>query len=209
LIINHKYKFCFFQIPRTGSTAIAKVLVEHYGSEQRDHKHSNYEHFLLTANNDEKSYFKFAGIRNPLDSILSQYLKMKNDKDGKFSRGTFGSGKPLSKGAISKYQFIKRNNATFEDFFVEYISKDFYKPHQEVTIDNMDFIIRFEELQEDFNQLMNMLDIPSIEIPVTNATKNRNTEFVQHYKDEMIPLAINTLTPVMKKYNFDFPEEWN
>ena len=208
MIINHKYKFCFFQIPRTGSTAIAKVLVEYYGSEQRDHKHSNYEHFLLSANSDEINYFKFAGIRNPLDSILSQYLKMKNDKDGKFARGTFGSGKPISKGALNKYQFIKNNEATFEDFFVEYINKDFFKPHQEVTLSNMDFIIRFEELQEDFNQLVNILDIPRIEIPVINATKNRGTEFIKYYKAKMIPLAINVLAPVMKKYNFKFPEEW-
>lgn len=209
MIINHKYKFCFFQIPRTGSTAIAKALVEYYGSEQRDHKHSNYEHFLLSANNEEIDYFKFAGIRNPLDSILSQYLKMKNDKDGKFARGTFGSGKPISKGALTKYRFIKDNHATFEDYFLEFVSKDFYKPHQEVTLSNMDFVIRFEKLQEDFNRLMNLLNVPRIEIPLVNATKNRDSNFIKYYNAKMIPIAIKTLGPVMNKYNFNFPEEWN
>jgi|TARA_R110000737_G_scaffold306646_1_gene314367 hypothetical protein len=208
LIINHKYKFCFFQIPRTGSTAIANELLEFYESEQILHKHSNYDQFLSNATNQEREYFKFAGIRNPLDSIVSQFLKMKNDYDRKFARGIFGSGKPISDGALAKYHFIQSTNASFEDFFKKFVTPEFFKPHQETTISHMDFIIRFDKLQDDFTKLTTLLDIPTIKIPVINATKHKDQEYQNYYTGELIPIAIDILSPVMDKYNFSFPEEW-
>lgn len=209
MIISHKYKICFFQIPRTGSTAIASLLIEHYNGIQKGRKHSSYEEFMRDAGSEEKNYFKFASIRNPLDSMVSKYFKIKSDHNRKFSRGTYINGEPTPKKAIEKFNFIQGNNASFEAFFMKYRNENFFKPHHEITLSKIDFNLRFDHLQDDFNHLTNMLNMPAGTIPKLNQTALRQKNFKMYYTSEIIPLAFESFAPIMEKYDFAFPEGWN
>jgi len=49
------------------------------------YKHATYPEFLRVATDDEKTYFAFSTIRNPLDQAVSRFFKLKTDHKGQFS----------------------------------------------------------------------------------------------------------------------------
>ncbi len=87
MIISHVHQYCFFSVPRTASTAVSRYLIANLEGFQRGKKHSSYQQFLESATPEERQYFAFAGVRHPMDSAVSEYLKKKHDHNGKFSRG--------------------------------------------------------------------------------------------------------------------------
>lgn len=209
MIINHKYQFVYFAIPRTGSKAISKVLVEKFDSQDVPPMHLGYEDFIKTATPAEKKYFKFSSIRNPLDSVVSAYFKKKSDHNGRFSRGTFKKGKKIAPRAMEEYRFIVEQNADFPAYFEAFFQEPYHRPKHEVTIENMDAIIQFENLQTDFNAVLQKLGLPEYEIPVFNKTAEKDAEFLKYYSAGIRPLAMASFSSIMKKWNYQFPESWS
>ena len=122
MIISHKHKYIFVEIPRTASTAIATELCLNYDGQKILHKHSLYPEFLRIANDEEKTYFVFAGVRNPLDVIVGRYFKLKNDHKGIYTNPKFWrkNGGWLSSKDLEKFNWLKDTNADFPAFFKKY-----------------------------------------------------------------------------------------
>ncbi len=57
MIISHKHKYLFVELPRTGSTAIYEELCQHYDGTQILFRHATYDDFLKVASEEEKKYF--------------------------------------------------------------------------------------------------------------------------------------------------------
>jgi hypothetical protein len=70
MIISHIHKYLFVELPRTGSTAISRELLQNYQGVKILRKHATYFDFLKRKARREK-YFVFSGIRNPLDDAVS------------------------------------------------------------------------------------------------------------------------------------------
>ena len=85
MIISHEHRFVFVELPRTGSTAVGKELIESYGGVRILRKHSSYGDFVRQATPDERTYFKFSSIRNPMDDAVSGYFKLATDHHGRYS----------------------------------------------------------------------------------------------------------------------------
>ncbi|NJN96772.1 MAG: hypothetical protein HC875_23010 [Anaerolineales bacterium] len=79
MIISHTHRYVFVQLPHAGSTAIGTELVENYEGVTILHKHAHYLEFLRIASADEKKYFVFSSIRNPLDEAVSIYTHFKTN----------------------------------------------------------------------------------------------------------------------------------
>tara|TARA_R110002124_G_scaffold175649_1_gene343464 strand:- start:41 stop:211 length:171 start_codon:yes stop_codon:yes gene_type:complete len=56
MIISHKYKYLFVEVPHTGSTSISEELVANYDGHPILKKHSQYIDFLRQASKEEKDY---------------------------------------------------------------------------------------------------------------------------------------------------------
>ncbi len=67
MIISHKYKHLFIELPLTASTAVSKELGENYGGSWILYKHAAYQDFLRQATAEEKEPFVFSSSHNPLD----------------------------------------------------------------------------------------------------------------------------------------------
>ena len=63
---------------KTASSAVAAELCENYAGEMILKKHSTIAEFRRQATEDEKSYFTFAGVRNPLDVAVSRYEELES-----------------------------------------------------------------------------------------------------------------------------------
>ncbi|MBK9554267.1 MAG: hypothetical protein IPO47_00275 [Bacteroidetes bacterium] len=127
MVIDHRYKFIFVELPLTATSAISKEIREQYGCEPFLNKHATYDDFLRKASPAEKKYQAIGSVRNPLDQTVSMYFKYKNDLDQRFSSGRKRPGKWLRKSLAKnrdavRYQFIIQNNADFETYFLKFLS---------------------------------------------------------------------------------------
>ena len=77
MVISHKNKYVFIELPRTASAAIAKELCKNYNGEQFISEHATFDQFKKKATDVEKKYFIFTCIRNPMDKTISLYYKFR------------------------------------------------------------------------------------------------------------------------------------
>lgn len=214
MIISHKHKLLFIELPLTGSTAISRELRENYGGENILFKHATYEDFLRTASPQERQYFVFSGIRNPLDKAVSYYFKYRTDHGGQFSERRRHKFKKVFSFLAEqfsrdpRYRFVSEEGATFPEFF-----KRFYRyPYSDwsvVSHKKFDGIIRFENLQDDFRRSLERAGTSMIRpLPIRNKTAGKDDDFLSYYTPEIIPRAKDVFGPYMKYWEYEFPETW-
>lgn len=208
MIISHNHRFCFFAIPRTGSKAVSKALIEaNYGEEKRP-MHLSLAEFRATASQVEKGYYSFCTVRNPLDSVVSAYFKKKNDHNGRFSRGTFKSGRPIAAAALEEYRFIQENNADFADYFLRFYHSPWRLPRHENTIQQADRVMRYERLATDLAAVLVELSLPDVPLPVYNVTAGKAKDFTSYYPPRTRARARSVFQPLMESWGYAFPEDW-
>src|SRR5262245_8992392 len=210
MIISHKYKYVFVELPRTGSTAINEELCEYYDGRPILRKHSTYYDFLKIAKPEEREYFTFSCIRNPLDDAVSLYFKLRTNHKHKWT-----NPKKLKrqKGVVGyidkiKYKFIRKDQLDFSTYFMRFYKIPFNNwsslSHQE-----MDFVIKFEHLQNDFAEALRLIGIEPVRpLPVVNKTAERAKEYSSYYNAEAIERAKWVFGPFMQQWGYKFPAEW-
>ena len=207
MVISHKYKYLFIEVYRTGSTAISSELCELYDGEKILSKHSRYHEFLKIASEEEKKYFVFSGIRNPMDMVVSGYLKMKNDHKGRYTNPSEWrrNGGTISDKNLKLYQTVK--DLTFEEYFNKYFKLP-YDNWTNVAHGKFDFIIKFENIQKDFAEVLLRLNIEQKrELPHKNKTEQKEN-FLDYYTPEIRKRSLFIFGPFMEKWGYSFPEEW-
>lgn len=160
------------------------------------HKHASYREFLRTAGPEEKGYLVFAGTRNPLDCVVTDYFRRKAGE-------RTGDNRLNSEKTI----FIRENDASFADFVRRYHSH-FHRAGNPLHR-GVELLCRFENLQEDFSSILNRLGLEEIRpVPRTNRTKDRTEDFVTYYSREIQPMVTLALGRRMKAAGYSFPEGW-
>lgn len=162
MIISDRHKFIFLAIPKTGSTSIQLVLQNH--GMMSDFS-APYNHKLSKEIMNEfpirwKNYYKLCFVRNPWDRHVSLYFwKRKFHKD--------------------KYRDFKH--------FCEIDNDRWY--HQYILDDDgnqiLDFIGRFEKLQEDFNVICDKFRLGNYVLPHKMQQPEKN-HYTTYYDDILI-----------------------
>lgn len=200
-MISIERKFLFIHIPKTGGNSLQYILknysedkivtlaeyqdgIERFTIRNDQYaitKHSTLNHYKQVMPPDTfNPLFKFSTIRNPWDMCISFYFSA--------HRGKVAWNRDDFKETI-------QNIATTRD----YITTD---PTNEKTkrklksgagsdtkpLDgDIDFLIRFERLNEDFKQVCKAIDIPVVELPHKN--KSPKAHYTTYYDDELIELV--------------------
>lgn len=208
MIISHKYRYLFLECPLTASWAIRHELCDHYSGIPIHSKHSMYPEFAKSASSDERNYFVFATIRNPLDIIVSQYMKLKHDHKGVFSDPETVNELIVDYSDYKKFQFIQDSNATFEDYFLTYHKRP-YGNMLDSSRDRLDFVIHFENLQDDFSEVLRLLEIKQVSaIPQDNKTVGKKASWEEYYTPKIIEQAKKIVGPTLMAWGYRFPEDW-
>ena len=209
MIISHKYKYIFIGLPLAASTAISKELCEQYEGKPILAKHSIYQDFLKIATEEEKKYSVIACARNPLDLSVSYYTKMINDISGNFSNERLlrKNGGHLKMRDYKLSRYLRDNNSSYGDFLRRYYLFPFDN-WLSITSPYCGFIIRFENLQEDFEKALKYCNIsPKRKLPIINKTKNK-VGFESFYNEKNSELSLSIFGPYMLKHGMPFPEIW-
>ena len=99
MIISHRYRYIFIENPLTATWSLHKELYQYYDGSPILHKYATFQGFWRIASEKEREYFLFITVRNPLDKLVSRYLKYKYD----------------ARGAFSDPQFIEKNLPDYSD----------------------------------------------------------------------------------------------
>jgi hypothetical protein len=210
MIISHKYKYLFIELPHTASSAISKELREFYDGSKILRKHAFYHDFLKIANAEEKKYFVFAGIRHPADEVVSLYLKYKNNHREAFTNSAKWkeNGGFIKETDLHVFNFIQKTNAEFPVFFKKYYQWP-YDNWSSLAHKKFDYVIHFESLQEDFAAVLKLLNIEQARpLPVVNKTQEKADSFWSYYTPEIREQATQVFGPFMEKWGYTFPYDW-
>lgn len=216
MIISDQHRYLFVELPLTGSTAIAAELTELYEGRSIYYKHANYRKFLTKANAQQKGYFTFIGIRNPMDMAVSHYHKYLANPGGKFDgiEQRRSSKNPIKhywnqRKHQRRFRFVQENKPSFSEFFLRFYDKP-YTNWSTLDRERMDGIIRFEHIQEDFAKVLCAIGIEPVRpIPQKNKTKGKDKDFWSFYDTvESRRRAAEIFGPYMKEWGYAFPEEW-
>ena len=196
MILSHRYRYLFIQVPRTASSSIGIELCKNYAGEPILHKHCCYDEFLEQAGPEEREYFVFAGVRNPLDSLVTEYFRRK-------------AGERTKENVLhlEKYVFIRDKEASFPEF-VKRFHYHFHKTDRSFYR-GVDFVYKYENLQEDFSRVLEKLGIEQKRLlPQFNMSTGKTEPFLSYYTEEIQPIVRIVMNGRMKQTGYEFPEDW-
>lgn len=196
-MISIQKKFLFIHVPKTGGNSIQNVLrsysedeivtlakhqdgIERFevrNSKYRITKHSTLSHYKSVL--DAKTYdslYKFATIRNPWDMMISYY---------------FSPHRSASEWDRNHFISLVNSVPTLRDFICEmsFLEKLFVRTGLKTNIANrklgedIDFLIRFEHLGEDFESVCKRIGIPYTPLPRRNSSTR--SHYSTYYDDEL------------------------
>jgi len=131
-VIHHKHKLIFIHIARTGGTSIEQALVEKdWGEVDIDTKHLKASQAKDLYSKFWKEYTTFTVVRNPFDRFVSMY-----------ETGWWGKGLDVSFKAWLQ-QLEPHPNEKYKSLF-----------QAEIIDEELDYELRYETLQEDFERML-------------------------------------------------------
>lgn len=222
-LISHRYKFIYFLNPRTASTATSRFLQEvaegeilpktnilkEDGSILVPAKHTRLselvEHNLI--NEEVRSgYLKVVTVRNPFDSLVSLWAKMNKD----YAKLLADENSWVHK----KPDYKQKLEASLGLDFATWVKKQHGERYRKggtahvngPYILDMDTMLRFENLQEDFSVVASKLGLPGDHmIPKMNVTQGRaKTDYRTYYDDESRQIVAKVFAPEIEKLGYDF-----
>ena len=223
-MISHEYKCILIHIPKCAGTSIEAVfghLDGHTGIGGQDHRslrviqpitmHAftsvenlmevlrsiRFRYFKKFLNPRNKytvtreqynSYFKFTFVRNPWARAFSWYKNVMRDE-------------------IHKAQYGITGELSLTEFLRLYAGKGMLRPQLYWLKDfsgkiPLDFIGRFENLNEDFKKVTQHLKVPHITLP--HKIKGTGEDYRDHYDEESIALVRRVYNEEIKLFNYTF-----
>ena len=210
MIISHKYKFLFIGLPFSASSAISKELHLNYDGNPFLRKHSLYHDFKKVATKEERGYFVFSVLRNPMEIAVTVYEKIKKNTKGNFTNTDLfiENGGHITRKQREMFDFIHDQNATFQQYFKKFFQRP-YDNFVGITIKNCNYVIRHENMKEDYlNALKKAGVINPRPLPVANQTVGKKKDLLEYYTEDIKEQAIFVFGPFLEKYNYCFPKTW-
>lgn len=189
------YQCIFVHIPKNAGLSISYTLFGNTGGSHR--KITDYK--KLFSERTFKKYYKFTFVRNPWDRLVSTYFFLK-------------------KGGLTNKDKIwaKENLETFNDFEVfvkQWLTEDNIKDslhfqqqykflmNAEKKIE-VDFIGRFENIEEDFKTITNHLEIKR-SLQKTNSS-NRDLNYRTYFTKETQAIVESVYKKDIKLFKYSF-----
>lgn len=196
-MINHKKKYIFIHIPKTGGSSIEKALLSHEGVDMSSGGKTIFsnlskdildeyvlgksrQHFEMHRfeNKFQENYFSFCFVRNPWDWVVSEFEWMR-DVYNDFDEYVY----KMKNGSVMVYKYHLNPQVSF-------INK------------NIKFIGRFENFQDDFSKACKKISIPDLELP--HVYKNTRMDYRSYYNNETKKIIENIYLKDVLEFGYKF-----
>lgn len=198
MIISDSHNFVFVAITKTGSTSIQKHLKPYKSKYQIEHfKDSAYSNHCPLKNMYEEfpfieNYFKFAVVRNPFSWVVSWYFYRKKIKNKNNTRG------------IAFNEWLSNRNSSA--YNISGIGLTFSQ-HDMLSYNNnieLDYVAKFENLQQDFNTICDKIGIERQQLPHKNKTEHKH--YTEYYDEETKQIVMERFAKDIECFGYKFGE---
>jgi hypothetical protein len=219
-MISEKHKFVFIHVPKTGGNSVQTCLLQYSESTKIfdgvnkngvDHfslKHSNFsytKHSPLRVYEEDlgrellKSYYVFTIIRNPWDWCASWFFHRDKHEYSKQNFKDFILQMPALRDYITiESVWVREANRVLKRF--GFMRRIYTKKIDE----SVDFFIKFESLESDFNTVLNKLSLPKLTLPHVN--KGSRKSYGQYYDEELRELVRKKFHEEIALGSYEFDE---
>ena len=196
-MINHKHKFIFVHIPKTGGTSIQYIFTKNNNVTKKENKkHFTSNDYYRENISEWNSYFKFSFVRNPFDFLVSYYIFRMKMINGELGRA-------------ERFMSKKYKNSNFKSWICNNFSNDprvmthfdFLSVNEKIELD---YIGKFENFQNDFNIICDKIGIPQQQLPHQNKTKHKH--YTEYYDDETRQLVAEKYAKDIEYFGYEFGE---
>lgn len=227
MIISHTHKYIFLKSEKTAGTSIEAALSQHCGAEDmvtplgdywfnRDergqwiHSSMNAEGFSQHDPASEvkrkvpadvwSGYFKFSIARNPWDRVVSLFSWEARNR-------------PALKPAR---RFYHRLGVPFDEFretkriFQDFVAGDWKTNDRFYLIDGelcVDFIVRYEHLDEDLGRVCARVGLPALALPhLKGGLRKEERTYVDYYDDASRQIVAQRHENDIRLFGYEFQE---
>jgi hypothetical protein len=190
-MINHEHRYIFIHIIKTGGSSIEKTF-----RGRRVHKFAK-KYKKQIGSKEWNNYFKFTFVRNPWDKMVSQYFYIQKCRGGNYD--------------LTFREFILAFEYCTESEYIlgNGIAVKFNPIQLPWILDDdgnclVDYIGRFETLQEDFNIVCDKIGVPRQQLPHENKTKHKH--YTEYYDDETRSIVARKFAGDLKRFGYKFGE---
>ena len=142
-MIDHTNRYVFIHVPKTGGVSLYAL----FKTPRSDQHHQT----LIEHERWKKEYFKFCFVRNTWDRFLSAYFYLKK-------YGRYGFADIIDGQIVNKFSDFKEFVKLFHTVEHQFLDRHFYSQTYWID-DRLDFIGRFENLQNDIDFLFNKIGV--------------------------------------------------
>ena len=199
-MIDREKKIIFLHIPKCGGTSIENFFgvdpakfcketltgfYEKYGWLQ----HCTLTEMEIDFNIDINKFYSFTFVRNPWDRVVSSYFyDLKWIKDKKLNLLDYVKNRP----EISKYHKKAHQREQYQ-----YIIDQSNEP-------SINYIGKFENLQQDFDVICDKIGIPHSKLPHKN--KSNHKHYTEYYDDETREIVAQKYARDIEYFGYKFGE---
>jgi hypothetical protein len=230
-VFSDQYQYIFFANPNTASKAIARTLKEHLAGKSipreemregdkvivRKH-HCTYKQLVdagLMTPEKLESLFKFTGVRNPYDQMVSKHIKHCSRRDNDIKKFPWLKG---LRGDESNSEMSQRSNRMQTDFLlwlkrIETLYAEVNKLESGPLdfLNRADHVIRFEALQTGFDEVVKRLGVAEpiqlVEFNITAAREEapkKKRSYKDFYNNESRAIVARLFAPVIERFGYSF-----
>ena len=202
-MISFQKGFLFVHIPKTAGNSIQSALRD-YSEDQlvalrkeqdgierfalrnpkyKIRKHSTLRQYRDTLGEEQfRKLYRFTCVRNPWDRMVSYYFTPTQNPESWDREKFYGI---ISK-AISIADYLRLNENEKDPFA------------------NVDYIMRFENLADDFRTVCNQLDISPVTLPQYN--RSMREHYAKYYDDELRDFVRTRFAEEIERFGYTFQE---
>ena len=202
-MLSLRKNFLYIHIPKTGGNSVQLALKD-YSSDYfyivkgkhdginnfcvRNRKYNTKKHTTLRVWHNKLSdevfdeLFKFTIVRNPWDRMISQFFWKQPLSKAERTWNRDGFIREIKRGKRISY-FLKINE-------------------NDDLLDNINFVLRFENLQQDFYELCDKLDLRKSELFHVN--RSVHDDYKKYYDNELVDMVSSKFDEEIKIFGYEF-----
>ena len=195
-MISYEKKFIFIAVPRTGTGSFRTAL----GLGGDWHRRVS-DYCRVIGEQKISSFFKFAIVRNPWDRVVSIFhYHFTHERD----YGYRDYKKQLTfSNFVRQINFNENLPKRIMDPSGKFEIPQFMTFTQSCWIDRkIDFIGRFENLQQDFNIICDKIGIPKQKLPLKHKTNHKH--YTEYYDDETRSIVAEKYAKDIEYFGYKF-----
>ena len=203
-MISLQKRFLFVHIPKTAGNSIQSVLrdysedelvalrkeqdgIERFGLRNPKYKikkHSTLsEYYDALGDQQFGKLYKFTCVRNPWDRMVSYYFTPTQTAET-WNRKKF---REIISKAVSVAEYLRLDDGQGDPFA------------------NVDYIMRFENLADDFGTVCTTIGVPPPALPQFN--RSTREHYSKYYDDRLRDLVRDRFAAEIKRFNYTFEEK--